>query len=209
MQILQVYQWPGNVRELRNLVESMVVLAPGTQIQASDIPPEVRRVDRQRSLVPASNSRAEKGVSAQIRPELEFIFRTLVEMRVDMDQLRRDFDEYRMSVMPPAALGRVERRFPAWSPARHEEPAEPPQAAEVVEVGQGRASNGLDASGETSRVEEGVVVYRPGMSMEDLEREAIRAALKEVGGNRRKAAERLGIGERTLYRKIQRFGLES
>jgi DNA-binding NtrC family response regulator len=148
-------------------------------------------------------------VSAQIRPELEFIFRTLVEMRVDMDQLRRDFEEYRMSVMAPAALGRVERRFPAWSAAGHEEPAEPPQAAEVVEVGRGRASKGLDASGEPSPVEEGVVVYRPGMSMEDLEREAIRAALKEVGGNRRKAAERLGIGERTLYRKIRRFGLES
>jgi DNA-binding NtrC family response regulator len=46
------------------------------------------------------------------------------------------------------------------------------------------------------------------MTMEDLEREAIRAALQEVAGNRRKAAERLGIGERTLYRKIQRFGLE-
>jgi two-component system response regulator HydG len=46
------------------------------------------------------------------------------------------------------------------------------------------------------------------MTMEDMEREAIRVALGEVGGNRRKAAERLGIGERTLYRKIQRFGLE-
>jgi transcriptional regulator of acetoin/glycerol metabolism len=44
--------------------------------------------------------------------------------------------------------------------------------------------------------------------MEDLEREAIIAALDDVGGNRRKAAERLGIGERTLYRKIRKFGLD-
>ena len=44
--------------------------------------------------------------------------------------------------------------------------------------------------------------------MEDVEEEAIRAVLEEVGGNRRKAAERLEIGERTLYRKIKKFGLE-
>ena len=57
-------------------------------------------------------------------------------------------------------------------------------------------------------VEEEVVVYRPGMTMDEVEREAIQLALKGVGGNRRKAAEQLGIGERTLYRKIKSFGLE-
>jgi two-component system response regulator HydG len=46
------------------------------------------------------------------------------------------------------------------------------------------------------------------MTMDDMEREAIRAALESVGGNRRKAAELLGIGERTLYRKISRYGLD-
>jgi DNA-binding NtrC family response regulator len=37
MQIMMTYSWPGNVRELRNLVESMVVLAPGREITADDI----------------------------------------------------------------------------------------------------------------------------------------------------------------------------
>jgi DNA-binding NtrC family response regulator len=46
------------------------------------------------------------------------------------------------------------------------------------------------------------------MTMEDLEREAIIAALEEVRGNRRKAAQILAIGERTLYRKIKKFGLD-
>jgi DNA-binding NtrC family response regulator len=45
------------------------------------------------------------------------------------------------------------------------------------------------------------------MTMKDLEREAITAALKEVGGNRREAAGILGIGERTLYRKIKEYGI--
>ena len=55
--------------------------------------------------------------------------------------------------------------------------------------------------------DEGVIVYRPGMRMEDIEKAAIIAALERVDGNRRRAAEELGIGERTLYRKIKEYGI--
>jgi len=51
------------------------------------------------------------------------------------------------------------------------------------------------------------VVYRPGMTMADVERAAIEAALRDTQGNRRKAAEILGIGERTLYRKLKAYAL--
>ena len=46
-----------------------------------------------------------------------------------------------------------------------------------------------------------------GGSLSDVERETIARALAEVGGNRRLAAERLGIGLRTLYEKLKRYGL--
>jgi DNA-binding NtrC family response regulator len=55
--------------------------------------------------------------------------------------------------------------------------------------------------------EHDVVVFRPGMTLADLEKNAITAALREVAGNRRKAAEMLGMGERTLYRKIKEYGI--
>ena len=42
-----------------------------------------------------------------------------------------------------------------------------------------------------------------------LERAAIIATLKAVGGNRRRASEKLGIGERTLYRKLKEYEIES
>ena len=54
----------------------------------------------------------------------------------------------------------------------------------------------------------GAVVYEQGMKMADVERAAIAAALKATRGNRRKAAEMLGIGERTLYRKLKEYHLE-
>ncbi len=46
-----------------------------------------------------------------------------------------------------------------------------------------------------------------GRPMAEIERAAIRATLELVGGNRQKAAKVLGIGERTLYRKIKEFDL--
>jgi two-component system response regulator AtoC len=45
------------------------------------------------------------------------------------------------------------------------------------------------------------------MTLEELERRAISEALAAVGGNRRMAAERLGIGLRTLYDKLKRYSL--
>ncbi len=40
------------------------------------------------------------------------------------------------------------------------------------------------------------------------EREAINKALSETGGNREKAAELLGIGRKTLYRKLRHYGIQ-
>jgi len=38
MALLREYSWPGNVRELRNLVERLIILAPGKIIRPSDLP---------------------------------------------------------------------------------------------------------------------------------------------------------------------------
>jgi len=45
------------------------------------------------------------------------------------------------------------------------------------------------------------------VNLEDMEKELIRSALEEVGGNREEAAKLLGIGERTLYRKLNKYSL--
>ena len=47
-----------------------------------------------------------------------------------------------------------------------------------------------------------------GISLEEAEKELIRNTLKMVSGNREQAAGILGIGERTLYRKIKEYGLK-
>ena len=234
MEILQRHRWPGNVRELRNLVESMVVLNPGREIGASDIPREVRSPDRGSSdLLPVPVARAEgrPGGEGNLRPQLEFIFRTLVEMRMDMDDLRKEFEDYRAErrLAGPPEVGVLVPGGAVVHP-----PVTDLEELDIVDLSHFQESESVDASedeeglGEAWPAEagrqtpipgsgsreadggtDGIVVYRPGMTMEEMEREAIAAALAQVDGNRRKAAELLGIGERTLYRKIRKFELDA
>jgi DNA-binding NtrC family response regulator len=159
--------WPGNVRQLRNLIESMVVLAPAGEIRASDIPVDIRE-GGVRGLPVRVAGRSQE-VPGQ---ELQFILRSLVELKLQVEELRRRVDD---------------------GPARR---------VEVIEVGPHGA---IPAEIEAPADER--VVYRAGMSMADVERAAIEAALKDSRGNRRKAAEALGIGERTLYRKLKEYAL--
>jgi DNA-binding NtrC family response regulator len=203
MAILMRYDWPGNVRELKNLVESMVVLAPGRIIRPEDIPTEIRlpQADTTR-LLPAPLAR---GNDAAPAPELEFIFRTLIQMRMDVDDLRRQFEDYRETHadLPPAQVYPSMPAVPLVTGGRSLDhavvsaPQPQPAAARVEEED--------DVDGEDD--EESVVVFKPGVTLQDMEKDAIVAALKTVSGNRRKAAEMLGLGERTLYRKIKEYGI--
>jgi DNA-binding NtrC family response regulator len=192
MSILTGYDWPGNVRELRNLVESMVVLAPGQTIRPEDIPPDIRDARGRSRLLPVPITRAEStSESSGTPPELEFIFHTLVQLRVDVEDLRHQFHEYRQS-HPEVQSGFGGLGLPA--------PISAPTRMHIVDVEPEPTEEDLAA-------EHDVVVFRPGMTLADLEKNAIAAALREVAGNRRKAAEMLGMGERTLYRKIKEYGM--
>ncbi len=170
LQILVDADWPGNVRQLRNLVESMVVLAPEGEIRASDIPRDIR--ERGRGL-PVRVTGATRDVAGR---ELEFIFRSLVELKLQVEELRRRLDD------------------------------RAPQRVEVIEVGPGSGIVPVQPI-EAEPASEAEVVYRAGMTMADVERAAIEAALRQTKGNRREAAEVLGIGERTLYRKLKEYAL--
>jgi len=164
------------VRQLRNLIESMVVLAPGREIGPADIPAEIREGGAR--LLPVRLPEQSRDISGR---ELEFIFRSLVDLKMQMDDLRRRIDE-----VPHVEVIDVARGAPMY-------------AGPLNGFGRGRDNDRPeDAAG---------VLYRAGMKMTEVEQATIEAALKETHGNRRKAAEQLGIGERTLYRKIKEYGL--
>jgi DNA-binding NtrC family response regulator len=176
LQLLVDYPWPGNVRELRNLIESMVVLAPGREVGPEDIPPQIRDAGATRFLPVHVGPVARERSGAEGR-ELEFILRSLVELKLQMEELRRRVDD--LSAAGGAWIGEVRAAptLPALGGIEPRDQAPPPNLASI----------------------------RPGMTMAEVERAAIEVALRETRGNRRKAAEMLQIGERTLYRKLREY----
>jgi two-component system response regulator HydG len=54
---------------------------------------------------------------------------------------------------------------------------------------------------------EGGLYFPPGTPLREVEKEMIRQTLLYTNGNKTRAAELLGIGTRTLYRKIEEYGL--
>ena len=219
MALLVEYSWPGNVRELRNLVESMVVLAHGREIVADDIPRAIREGGGRRLLPVHVGPVVREGERAQGR-ELEFIVRSLVELKLQVEELRRrmDVEQRPGSVAGGAAgswIGEVRASGSALAPVvdgPRGGPIGSPIGGPVAFTGGGAEIGGL---GEVSVVR-GIepreqadppttIALGPGVTMAEIERQAILGALRDTGGNRRKAAEQLGIGERTLYRKLREY----
>jgi DNA-binding NtrC family response regulator len=180
MEILQNYDWPGNVRELRNLVESMLVLTPGTRIRPRDIPDEIyARANRERLLpvaLPDDEAGDETGSTRRIETLLGYFYR---DLKSGLDEVREDQARLRELVR--------EGRGMSWLEAVEVEP----------EVERAPAPDGS-----ADRIS-----FDVGASLEDIEREAIARTLASVEGNRRRAAEILGIGERTLYRKLKQYDI--
>jgi two-component system, NtrC family, response regulator AtoC len=83
----------------------------------------------------------------------------------------------------------------------------------VRELGNALERAAILADGETIRGADLAFATRvdaaaSSQTMEEIEAEAIRRTLQDVGGNRRLAAEQLGIGVRTLYEKLKRYTIE-
>ncbi|MFN2431995.1 MAG: sigma 54-interacting transcriptional regulator [Gemmatimonadota bacterium] len=189
MDILQNYDWPGNVRELRNQVERMLVLRPGSRIGPEDVPAHIFERANPRRLLPVAplhDGSADELGSA----ERELLYRWLFE-------LKRDVTEIRELLAEASFRGQLLREIPL---SGDEEAADgvPPATA-------GEEAAARLAGGEAEVP--GAPRFEVGMSLADLEREAIRLTLAGVKGNRRKAASLLRIGERTLYRKLKEYDL--
>jgi len=193
VQELVDYPWPGNVRELRNLIESMVVLAPPRELRVEDLPRELREGGR---LLPVHVGPVVRGSAGVAGHELEFILRSLVELKLQVEELRRRVEDDRAED-PRGWVGEVATIGEVRSPVV--------QGGRIANVGPrggggSRVARGIEPPEELPT---NVVTIMPGTTMAEIERRAITAALRETRGNRRKAAEMLGIGERTLYRKLK------
>jgi DNA-binding NtrC family response regulator len=177
IKILQGMNWAGNVRELRNLVETMITLEQATYITpdilrrhiAPALPPGRRDpLASEVSLIPLRDYAEPRNI------ELELIFRTLLEIKNDITDLRRYF------ITLNAKLEDLKDKVLISEPI-------------------------ISISDEKDEEKFGEDILR----LEDMEKQLITVALNKYNGNRRQAANALGISERTLYRKLDDYGIEN
>jgi DNA-binding NtrC family response regulator len=186
----------------------MVVLSPGHEIHPEDLPRQIRDGGAARFL-PVHVGPILRGEESAAGRELEFILRSLIELKLQVEELRRRLDDERRG-------GRIDgdlRRRDGW--IGDVQPASIGSGSEAGVATQAEtlpASSSSAASRPAAAIEPrdqapppNIVTVTPGMKMSDIEKAVIEAALKETKGNRRRAAEMLGIGERTLYRKIKEY----
>ena len=100
------YDWPGNVRELRNMVERLVIMAPGDLIGADDLPAPLRPKDaaatpegHERSLRDARDHFERAFIIAELRANDWNMTRTAERLGIERSHLYRKIKAY--GITPP------------------------------------------------------------------------------------------------------------
>ncbi len=211
-ELLTSYRWPGNVRELRNVAEQLVVLEKSQFIDKDRLQ---KYLKGRQHLGSTDNlpvlSRGEDEEFRQSGPSADngLIYRALLEMRTDISDLKKMLAKFLYSTFTeksvkalPSAIPRDIDPNDISSHLREQMEGEslgisrpaPVQFEDEDEV-------------EKSDLEE-FFAGNEIPSIEEAEKFLIEQALKRYEGNRRKASEALGVSERTLYRKLDQYGLQ-
>lgn len=186
-QLLLAYSWPGNVRQLLHCVEEISIVESERNITAEILQ---RHLPHFISGVSVGGS-ASDGSSGFGPGEKEFIYKILFEMKKQLEEARQHLGLSNTTVNP------MQRHSPLLSMPDDQQEIE--EALEVEAEEWNTPSKPIISNATSSE-------QKP-VTMADIEKQAIDAALKRHKGNKRKAAEELGISERTIHRKIMDYKL--
>lgn len=211
-ELLISYRWPGNVRELRNVAEQLVVLEKSQFIDKDRLQ---KYLKGRQHLGSADNlpvlSRQEKEEEfngRQSSTDTGIIYRALVEMRTDISDLKKmlakflysTFSEKEIKALPSA----VSRNIDPNDISGHIRDQMDDSSLGIRSVD---TTVEEDNNEEVDDIEQ-FFADKEIPSIEEAEKFLIEQALKRFDGNRRKASEALGVSERTLYRKLDQYGLQ-
>ena len=192
-QVLLKYKWPGNVRQLKNITEQMSVLSEQREITAQALRRFIPEDPESTMLATINNGSNEHSYEN----EREMLFKVIYDTRNSLADMRREISALRKQLDDANELN---SNIIARSSTSQ-------QIAAVYDNG----NNGNIAPVTSMGIQDAVAeeIKEPeSLNLEDLGRQMIEKALERNGGNRKKAAQELGISDRTLYRRIKQYGLE-
>ena len=182
--MLMRYKWPGNVRQLKNITEQISVLSKERiitpEILAKFIPQD--RESTQLAVLPHS------GGDHSFENEREILYKILYDMRNNVNDMRREMSQLKKQIeevqaKPATAITPMSPMSPIGSISPMNPMLEDAEAEEYIEP---EAEN---------------------LNLNDLSRAMLEKALDRNNGNRKKAAQELGISDRTLYRRLKQYGM--
>ena len=172
---------------LKNITEQMSVLSTTRVIDAETLSkfiPQDKESTQLTTTTPTGSHSYES--------EREILYKILYELRGNVSDLRREMTNLRKQIDDNRTLD----NFAAAQQVHALQPAtfSPYQDVEAEEIRDGVT---------TSQNEQ-----NESLNLSDIGRQVVEKALERNGGNRKKAAQELGISDRTLYRRIKQYGLD-
>ncbi len=195
--LLLNYSWPGNVRQLKNITEQISIIESEREISAANLRNYLPNYDGVK--LPAL---IRKDDDKSFSSEREILYKILFEMKSDMNDLKK-------LVFDLIQHGEIDTPL-------HESDSRTIKNLfrEVREQSDNHESNESQSGDFQSlktinNIQDTEEFIEESLSLADKEVEMIKKALGKYNGKRKMAAGELGISERTLYRKIKEYGIES
>lgn len=199
--LLQNYFWSGNIRQLRNIAEQLSVLEKDRIISSNNLNnylPE--RSNQLPALIESKKSKSD------FSSEREILYKVLFDMKSDLNDLKT----LTLDLMQSGNSSEIQEKNQNLIQKIYKTEGSDYRASKDK-------SDKFDAKIKTSNSNNNfnelkydyaeTVIEEEPLSLLEREIEMIKKALIRSKGKRKKAAEELGISERTLYRKIKQYDL--
>ncbi len=194
-QLMLKYKWPGNVRQLKNITEQMSVLSEKRVIDAQTLSMYIPQDQESTELATLGGN-----TQHSYESEREMLYKILYELRGNVADLRRDMTSLRKQLDDARDISQATANL-------YGSALSPISADKLPSVTTG-SSIDVQPKSEEADAEE-IAAEPESLNLDNLGRQMVEKALERNAGNRKKAAQELGISDRTLYRRIKKYGLDN
>ncbi len=196
-QLLAKYSWPGNIRQLKNVTEQINVLETGNTIDKDALLHYLPVIENQLPMLLGKIEGNFDGMS-----ERDIFYKVLLDLKRDVNDLKSVV----FGLLENNENGAVNINQSQNTPTYQNYNAS--GESRILPQGSVKPIEAIDSDEEFIEAETFPGNIENVLSLEAKEIEMIRLALEKNNGKRKKAADDLGISERTLYRKIKQYELE-